>query len=132
MSDRPTSITDMINEIDIPYHTRSSCQVEIDIDGNIIWDMVKTFRHGLKSFRWLGAKILTMIPEEVKKVISLDNLKLKIEEVYFNDCPCGLCAGQIVLTPSLPGSTGVKRKICMIKKGGVLENEEKKGQGTGK
>jgi hypothetical protein len=31
----PTFMIEMMNEIDIPYNTRSSCQVEVDIDGNI-------------------------------------------------------------------------------------------------
>ena len=30
-----TFIVEMMNELDIWYHTRSSCQVEVDIDGNI-------------------------------------------------------------------------------------------------
>ena len=31
----PTIMVEMMNEIDIPYSTRSSCQVEVDIDRNI-------------------------------------------------------------------------------------------------
>ena len=50
---------------------------------------------------------------------------LKLNNIY-------LCAGQIVLPPSPSGSLGVRRKICVIKKGGALENEVKIGQGTGK
>ena len=42
-----------------------------------------------------------------------------------------LCAGQIVLLPSPPqGSPGVRGKICVIIKGGALENEAKRGRGT--
>ena len=62
---------EMMNEIDIPYNTRSSCQVEVDIDGyitdftkNRITDVTKTSR----SIRWLGPKIWALIPEEVKKL----------------------------------------------------------------
>ena len=31
----PAFMVEMMNEIDISYHTRSSCQVEVYIDGNI-------------------------------------------------------------------------------------------------
>ena len=31
----PTFMVEMIDEIDFPYNTRSSCHVEVDIDGNI-------------------------------------------------------------------------------------------------
>ena len=34
-----------------------------------------------------------------------------------------LCAGQIVLPPPPRGSPGVRGKICVIKKGGALQNE---------
>ena len=34
-----------------------------------------------------------------------------------------LCAGQIVLPPTPLGQPGVRGKICVIKKGGALENE---------
>ena len=50
---------------------------------------------GLESIRWLGPKIWALIPEEVKKVTSLDIFKLKIKEFSFNDCPCSLCKDYI-------------------------------------
>ena len=93
-----------MNEIDIPYNTRSYCQVEVDIDGNITdftkksnyrCDKAKTSRYGLKSIRWLGPKIWALIPEEVKKVTSLDIFKLKIKELNFSNCPCSLCKDYI-------------------------------------
>ena len=37
----PKFITEMKTELDIQCHTRSSCQVEVDIDGNIT-DFTKT------------------------------------------------------------------------------------------
>ena len=40
-----------------------------------------------------------------------------------------LCAGQIVLPPPPPG---VREKVYVIKKGGVVKNEVKKGRTTGK
>ena len=94
----------MIKEFNMPRHTRSSCQVEVDINGKIIdltqksnyrCDKVKTSRYGLKSIRLLGPKIWALIPEEVKKVTSLDIFKLKIKEICFNDCPCSLCKDYI-------------------------------------
>ena len=97
-------MVEMMNEIDIPYNTRSSCRVEVDIDGNITdftkkmnyrCDKAKTSRYGLKSIRWLGPKIWALIPEEVKKVTSLDIFKLKMKEFSFNDCPCSLCKDYI-------------------------------------
>ena len=81
---------EMMNAIDIPHNTRSSCQVEVDSDGNITdftkksnyrCDKAKTSRYGLKSIRWLGPKIWALIPEEVKKVTSLDIFKLKRKEL---------------------------------------------------
>ena len=55
----PTFMVEMIKELDFPYYTRSSCQGEVDIDGNIAdftkrsnyqYDKVKTSRYGLKPF----------------------------------------------------------------------------------
>ena len=72
----PTFMVEMMNELDISYHTGSPCQVEIDIDdisadftkkSNYRCDIAKTSRYGLKSIRWLGPKIWALIPEEVKK-----------------------------------------------------------------
>ena len=54
----PTFMVEMMNEIDIPYNTRSSCQVKVDIDGNItdftkksnyLCDKAKTSRYVSKS-----------------------------------------------------------------------------------
>ena len=75
-----------MDELDIPYHTKLPCQIEVDIDGNIInypknWttDVAKwTTRNWLKSIRWLGHKnaghfILassTVKPEKEKDNIS--------------------------------------------------------------
>ena len=29
-------MAETLNELDIPYHIRSSCQIEVDFDGNIV------------------------------------------------------------------------------------------------
>ena len=39
---------------------------------------------GLESIRWLGPKIWALIPEDVKKVTSLDIFKRKIKELCFS------------------------------------------------
>ena len=36
----PTFMVEMMDGIDIPYFTRSSCQVQVDMDGNIT-DFIK-------------------------------------------------------------------------------------------
>ena len=67
----------MMNEIDVPYNTRSPCQVEVDSNGNITnftkksnyrCDKAKISRYGLKFIRWLGLQIWALIPDEVKKL----------------------------------------------------------------
>ena len=61
----------------------------------------------------------------IKYVPFLFVFRLKV--VVHQDVTCihknySLCAGQIVLPPSPPrGSLGVRRKMCVLNKGGALE-----------
>ena len=61
---------------------------------NYQFDQVST-KYRLKSIRWLGPKIWALIPEEVKKVTSLDIFKLKLKEFCFIDRPRSLCKDYI-------------------------------------
>ena len=52
---------------------------------------IRTTKYGLESLKYLGPKILELIPEEIKNISSLELFKRKIKEWCPKNCPCKLC-----------------------------------------
>ena len=79
----PIFMVQMMSELDILCHTRSSCRTKLDIDGNITdvsknWstNMTKWAQlYRIKSIRWLGAKIELWSLKTLKKLCHLTSFK---------------------------------------------------------
>ena len=56
---------------------------------------VKTTHYGIQSVRYLGPKIWDMVPNNIKKCISLNKFKNSIKPWKPNECPCRLCKKHI-------------------------------------
>ena len=54
-----------------------------------------TSSFGLGSFRWLGPKILELIPDNVKHAKSLSAFKNALKKVNIDKCSCKLCRDYI-------------------------------------
>jgi len=63
------------------YNTR-----EIFVTNNI-----RTEHYGKESLSYLGPKIWSIIPEDIKMLTSLKSFKLKIRKWKPDKCPCKLC-----------------------------------------
>ena len=53
------------------------------------------FTYGLESTRYLGPKIWKLVPNELKKLTSLELFKKKVKCLKFEHCPCNLCKDYI-------------------------------------
>ena len=51
----------------------------------------RTSKYGLNSLRCLGPKLYDMVPEEIKRSLSLSIFKEKISRWIPEKCPCKLC-----------------------------------------
>ena len=56
---------------------------------------IKAISNGLESDRYLGPKILKLIPDELKELKSLVFFKKKVKGLNFENCPCKLCENYI-------------------------------------
>ena len=83
----PKFMNHLLEDIDTNYHTRSRYGVELDEGGNVKCCNKKlnyrpqksnTSSLGLESFRWLGPKILALIPDDLKNTKTLF-LLLKVD-----------------------------------------------------
>ena len=95
----PTFMNEMITEASLTYNTRSTTKVEIDHNGvcesdkklNYKVPAIKTVSFGYESFRYLGPKIWSLVPDDMKHVHSLQLFKKKVKSLKFENCPCNLC-----------------------------------------
>ena len=52
---------------------------------------IRTQSYGLNSLAYLGPKIWQLVPEEIKRSVSLNDFKSKIKTWKTDRCPCKLC-----------------------------------------
>ena len=52
---------------------------------------VRSVTYGTETLGYLGPKIWSLLPEEIKKVSSLGEFKTKIKSWKAAGCPCRLC-----------------------------------------
>ena len=97
-------MNDLVEEIDTKYHTRSRYGVELNEGGNVKSLNKKlnyrpqksnTSSFGLKAFRWLGPKIWTLIPDDLKSIKTLTAFKSRLNKINIDNCPCKLCKDYI-------------------------------------
>ena len=85
------------------YITRSTIKVEKDDNGNYNCSKnqnyklsaIKTVSYGLEFIRYLGPKILKLVPDELKELTSIERFKKKVKCLKFEHCPCNLCKDYI-------------------------------------
>ena len=99
----PPFMKDMMTKICIPCNTRSTIKVEKDNKGsyrcfkksNYKLPAVKTVFYGLESIRYVGTKILKLVPDKLKELTSTVLFKKKVKCMKFEHCPCNLCKNYI-------------------------------------
>ena len=74
---------DLFKEVTHPYNLRNSL-----ICGSYI---IKTVHYGTETITYLGPKIWSIIPDEIKESASLETFRQKIKLWKPNSCPCRIC-----------------------------------------
>ena len=67
------------------------CKYDLRDDSVINRNTVQTTNYGLKSFTDCGAKILNVLPDCCKGVVSLDEFKVLIKSWNGPKCSCSVC-----------------------------------------
>ena len=52
---------------------------------------VRTVYHGTESLSFLGPKIWSILPDNLKSLKSLEDIKREVRKWKPKDCPCRLC-----------------------------------------
>ena len=52
---------------------------------------IKTVRYGIDTITYLGPKICSIIPNEIRESASLETFRQKIKLWKPNSCPCRIC-----------------------------------------
>ena len=52
---------------------------------------IRTVRWGEDTLRYLGCKIWKIVPEDIKKLTSVEQFKKQIRQWVPTNCPCRLC-----------------------------------------
>ena len=68
-----------------------SCEYDLRNSSNFCLPNVKSVFNGLESISYLGPKIWSILPDDIKQSESLDTFKKNIKTWIPNDCPCRLC-----------------------------------------
>ena len=79
----PKIMLDLFKEVTHPYNLRNSL-----ICGSY---KIKTVRYGTETITYLGPKIWSIIPDEIKESASLETFRQKIKLWKPNSCPCRIC-----------------------------------------
>ena len=87
-----------MNEICVPYNTRSTTRIEEDESVSSLCikkcnyeiPSTKTVSYGLESIRYLSPKIWKLIPDELKELKSLKLFKEKVKGLKFENWPSKL------------------------------------------
>ena len=79
----PKIMLDLFKEVTHPYNFRSSL-----ICGSY---KIKTVRYATETITYLGPKIWSIIPDEIREPASLETFRQKIKVWKPNSCPCHIC-----------------------------------------
>ena len=79
----PKIILDLFKEATHSYNLRNSL-----ICGSC---KIKTVRYGTETITYLGPKIWSIIPDEIRESASLETFRQKIKSWKPNSCPCRIC-----------------------------------------
>ena len=79
----PKILLDLFKEVTHPYNLRSGL-----ICGPY---KIKTVCYGTETINYLGPKIWSLIPDEIRESASLEIFRQKIKLWYPNSCPCRIC-----------------------------------------
>ena len=52
---------------------------------------IKTVRYGTETITYLGPKIWSIIPDEIRESASLETFRQKIKLWKLHSCPCRIC-----------------------------------------
>ena len=84
----PKIMLDLFKEVTHSYNLRNSL-----ICGSY---KIKTVRCGTETITYLGPKIWSIIPDEIRESASLETFRQKINLWKPNSCPCRICKKYIV------------------------------------
>ena len=79
----PEIMTEVFDFIECQYPRRNELRLK---SRNI-----RTVRYGIETAAFVGSRIWTNMPNEVKESISLNEFKSKIKTWKPENCPCKLC-----------------------------------------
>ena len=89
----PEITLDLFKEVTHSYNLRNSL-----ICGSY---KIKTVRYGTETITYLGPKIWSIIPDEIRESASLETFRQKIKLWKPNSCPCRICKKYIANVASL-------------------------------
>ena len=79
----PELMKEVFDIVDTPYNLRSGTKFKSHL--------VKTVTYGLETPSYLGPKLWNLVPDELKKVTTLNEFKNRIKGWIPGSCPCKLC-----------------------------------------
>ena len=79
----PKIMIDLFKEVTHSYNLRNGL-----ICGSY---KIKTVRYGTETITYLGPKIWSIIPDEIRESASLETFRQKIKLWKPNSCPCRIC-----------------------------------------
>ena len=79
----PKIMLDLFKEVTHPYNLRNGL-----ICGSY---KIKTVRYGTETITYLGPKIWSIIPDEIRESASLETFRQKIKLWKLDNCPCRIC-----------------------------------------
>ena len=79
----PKIMLDLFNEVTNSYNLRNGW-----ICGSY---KIKTVRYGTETITYLGPKIWSIIPDEIRESASLESFRQKIKLWKPDSCPCRIC-----------------------------------------
>ena len=79
----PQIMLDLFKEVTHPYNLRNGLIC--------VSYKIKTVRYGTETITYLGPKIWSIIPDEIRESASLETFRQKIKLWKPDSCPCRIC-----------------------------------------